>query len=158
MSTTDETLVDAPVEEQTTTETPEEELPSGHSSGEVAPTILLLSDVLSSRELIQTKELDDKTALEQIGVLGIETLRTRLIQWVTQGYPPAFTIADVRISLPSMCSDGVCRCLAEYIVFCSGKTIQEHIAVLQSRLPDVTVSFAYTGSGILVVVSKAEAA
>ena len=35
-----------------------------------------------------------------------------------------------------------------------GKTIQEHVATLQARLPDMVVSFAYTGVSIVIVVSK----
>jgi len=58
------------------------------------------------------------------------------------------------MTAPPVCSDGVVRTLVDYIPFCSGKTIQGHIAVLQQRLPDIAVSFAYSGTAILIVVSR----
>jgi hypothetical protein len=48
----------------------------------------------------------------------------------------------------------VTRNLADYITFCSGKSIQEHVAVLQGMLPDIAVAFCYTGASIQIVVSR----
>jgi hypothetical protein len=136
--------------------TPEEALPilpTGPSGPAPLPTISI-QDILGSVEVSQNRESEDKAKLEAIGVISFETLRSSLLQWATKGFPNAYTIYEVPMTPPNVCSDGVSRSLPDYIVFCSGKTINEHVDVLQQRLIDIAVSFAYTGSVILIVVSK----
>jgi hypothetical protein len=118
------------------------------------PPTITLQDILSATELLQNRETSDKVKLEAIGTITFETLRASLLQWATQGFPNAFVVHQIPIVAPPVCSDGQSRTLTDYIQFCSGKTIQEHVAVLQARLPDIVVSFAYTGSSILIVVSR----
>lgn len=125
--------------------------PTGEPS---PPPTISLSDITNAVEVVTTKEAQDKATLESIGTLSFESLRASLIQWAVAGYPNAYTVHQISISPPGICSDGVTRSLADYITFCSGKTIHEHVAVLQARMTDITVSFAYTGSSILIVVSK----
>jgi hypothetical protein len=117
------------------------------------PTISI-QDILGSVEVVQNREAGDKAKLEAIGLISFETLRASLLQWATRSFPNAYTIYEVPMTAPSVCSDGVTRNLPDYIVFCSGKTINEHVDVLQQRLVDITVSFAYSGSAILIVVSR----
>jgi hypothetical protein len=140
---------------------PEEQAGGTGSMYELGPTgppppppTITLADILSSTEAISQKEAADKAALEGIGHIGIETLRTKLIQWAVAGFPSAYAIHEVTITPPALCSDGISRVLGEYIEFCSGKTIHEHVAVLQAVLPDITVSFSYTGFSIQVVVTR----
>ncbi len=128
-------------------------LPTGPSEPAPLPTISI-QDILGSVEVSQNREAEDKAKLEAIGVISFETLRSSLLQWATKGFPNAYTIYEVPMVAPALCSDGVARSLPDYIVFCSGKTINEHVDVLQQRLIDITVSYAYTGSTILIVVSK----
>ena len=118
------------------------------------PPTISLSDITNAVEVVQTKETQDKATLESIGSLSFEGLKASLIQWAVAGYPNAYKIHEISVSPPGVCSDGVTRNLSDYITFCSGKTIHEHVAVLQARMPDISVSFAYTGSSILIVVSK----
>jgi len=118
------------------------------------PPTITLQDILSATELLRAREASDKVKLDAIGTITFETLRASLLQWATRGFPNAYVVHEVPIVAPPTCSDGEVRNLTNYIPFCSGKTIQEHIAVLQARLPDITVSFAYTGSAILIVVSR----
>jgi hypothetical protein len=117
------------------------------------PTISI-QDILGSAEVVQNQEAGDKAKLEAIGLISFETLRASLLQWATRGFPNAYTIYEVPMTAPSVCSDGVTRSLPDYIIFCSGKTINEHVDVLQQRLVDITVSYAYTGAVILIVVSR----
>lgn len=126
---------------------------SGPTGPAPLPTISI-QDILGSVEVVQNQESNDKSKLEAIGVISFETLRASLLQWATRGFPNAYTIHEVPMTAPSVCSDGVVRNLPDYIVFCSGKTINEHVDVLQQRLVDITVSFAYSGSAILIVVSR----
>lgn len=119
------------------------------------PAPIYLDDILSSVQVLQQTEAEHRSVLESIGTLPYEYLKPALIQWATSGFRNAYPIYQIGITPPSLCSDGQARPLQEYIQFVSGRTIQEHVAVLQSRLPDMVVSFAYTGVAIVIVVSKA---
>jgi hypothetical protein len=118
------------------------------------PPPIRLEDILSSQQLLVAQESADKTALESIGTISYDALKPRLIQWAAGGFRNAYTIHEVPMVAPPLCSDGVSRTLQEYIEFVSEKTIADHVAVLQARLPDFIVSFAYSGSSILIVVSR----
>jgi hypothetical protein len=117
------------------------------------PTISL-TDILGATEVVAKKEQADKAALEGIAMISFENLRAALIRWASAGFPNAYTVYEVPISTPDVCSDGEKRSLADYIVYVSGKSIHDHVAALQQRVLDITVSFAYTGTSILIVVTK----
>lgn len=118
------------------------------------PPTISLADILNATEIVLQKETADRNALNSIGSITFDTLKTSLIRWASIGFPNAYTIHEVPVSPPDVCSDGVKRSLADYIPYVSGKTIQEHVAGLQERVLDIDVSFAYTGSSIPIVVSK----
>jgi hypothetical protein len=118
------------------------------------PPVITLADIMNATELVQQKETADKSLLESIGNVSFESLRSKLIQWASTGFPNAYQLMSISISPPQVCSDGITRGLPDYIVFCSGKTINEHVDLLQQKLPDMTVSFANMGGSIAIVVSK----
>jgi hypothetical protein len=118
------------------------------------PPPIRLEDILGEQQLLVSQESADKTMLESIGTISYDTLKPRLIQWAASGFPNAYTIYEIAIRSPPLCSDGVARSLQDYIEFVSGKSISDHVAPLQTRLPDFVVSFAYSGHSILIVVSK----
>lgn len=118
------------------------------------PVIITIQDILSATELLQQKEAADRVLLEGIGNVTFESLKSKLLVWATSGFPNAYSLMDVPIQPPALCSDGQARTLSDYIIFCSGKTIQDHVAVLQAKLPDISVSFANMGTSIAVVVSR----
>jgi hypothetical protein len=119
------------------------------------PAQITLADILAATEVIEQKEAQDKDALESIGTISFETLRTTLIQWAKAGFRNATPLHSVAISPPETCSDGVKRSLSDYVPFVSGKTMDELIAPLQARCPEFAISFATTGPEILIVVSRA---
>ena len=119
-----------------------------------APAPITMNDILSSVELIEQKETNDKATLESIGNITFDTLKAKLIQWAKQGFPSAYEIYQVSVTPPSVCSDGVTRDLADYITFCSGKSILEHVNVLQAKVTDMVISFANMGTYIAIVISK----
>lgn len=121
------------------------------------PPLITMNDILSSIEIIEQKEANDKTVLESIGNITFDTLKAKLIQWAKVGFPSAYEIYQVSVNPPSVCSDGVTRDLADYISFCSGKSIAEHVAMLQAKISDMTVSFANMGTYIAIVISKPSA-
>lgn len=118
------------------------------------PTVITLADILNASEVVRQKESADKAALESIENVTFDSLRTKLIQWASVGFPNAFTILEVPIVPPNVCSDGIARTLSDYIIYCSGKTLEERVAALQTKLPDIVVSFANTGNSIIIIVSK----
>lgn len=119
------------------------------------PPLITLADILAATEVVTQKETQDRSALESIGTISFDTLRTTLIQWAKAGFPNASPLYTIAITPPDACSDGVTRSLSEYVTFLTGKTMAELIAPLQARCPDFVVSFATTGPEILIVVSKA---
>jgi hypothetical protein len=112
---------------------------------------------MSATEVLQQKEVADKATLESIGSMSLDTLRTNLVRWTMLGFPNAWPILLVTVTPPSVCSDGTTRSLEEYISFCSGKTLTEHVAALQAKVSsaDIRIGFANLGGAIAVVVTKA---
>jgi hypothetical protein len=122
-----------------------------------APAPVTIADILAATELVLQKETADKARLEAIGGITVETLRTALIHWGVLGFPNAWVLHSSTITPPQVCSDGVTRGLEDYIVFCSGKTIGEHIAALQEKVAssEITLGFANISGMIAVTVTRA---
>lgn len=118
------------------------------------PEVLRLSDLLDEKTRLQQQETADATALDAIRTCSLTVLRPKLLSWVEQGMPNAWSIFSIPIKEIYDCSDGSPRTLAEYIEFCSGKTIQEHTEGLQARLPDIQVGFVRTSTDLHFVVTK----
>jgi hypothetical protein len=119
-----------------------------------APPPITINDLLNSVEVLTKKESDDKATLESIGKLGSDILRGKLLSWAIAAFPNSYEIYKIVITPPTLCSDGVSRNLSEYILFCSGKTLLEHVAVLQAKVTGMKVMFVNTASHISIVVSK----
>ncbi len=115
------------------------------------PDILTLSDLLNEQSVVQSKEEADKALLETIGSTPVSNLRPKFVEWVLKGRPSAFPIITLDIQPPNRCSDGEVRDLADYITFCSGKSISEHVELLQAKLPDIRLSFANIRGKVTVV-------
>lgn len=118
------------------------------------PDVLTFADLLHDQSIIQSKEQADKALLDTIGTNPVANLRPRFVEWVMKGCPSAFPIISLDIQLPAKCSDGESRDLASYIQFCSGKTIEEHVALLQAKLPDIPLSFANIQGKVTIVAIK----
>jgi hypothetical protein len=118
------------------------------------PATISLADILNSAQVVTQKEASDKALLESIGTASLNEITNKLIVWATTGFPNAYPLFNISITPPAVCSDGVTRDLTAYIQFCSGKTINEHVQVLQDRMTDIIVSFANMGNAIAIVVSK----
>lgn len=118
------------------------------------PEILTLADLISDTQIVLAKELADKALLETIAIQSVHSLRPILVEWVMKGCPNAYPILRLDIRPPATCSDGEVRNLTDYILFCSGKSIRDHAASLQAKLPDIDVSFANFGGITTIVVTK----
>ena len=119
------------------------------------PDILTFADIETDHVVLLAKETADGTALRTIGTMSVLGMKPVFVDWYAKGCPNAFPVYSAKITPPPVCSDGIVRSLADYIVFCSGSTIQEHIALFQAKLPDIQVSYANLRGDVSVVVSKA---
>ena len=115
------------------------------------PDVLSLADLLNDHSVVETKEQADKALLETIGTSPVSNLRPKFVEWVLKGRPSGFPIITLDIQPPSRCSDGEVRNLSDYITFCSGKSIEEHVAMLQAKLTDIPLSFANIQGKVTVV-------
>ena len=105
--------------------------------------VIRLDEILSVPEVRRAKETSDATILHTIANPNLVDIRNRLVQWATAGFSGECLLFTISIQPPDICSDGVTRTFAEYIQFVSEKTMYEHLALLQLRLPDFVVSFVY---------------
>lgn len=120
---------------------------------EPTPDFLSLDDLVNDHDIVVTKEQTDKALLDQIGSQHVTALRPKLVDWVGAGKPHAYVILLLNIQPPATCSDGICRNLPDYITFCSGKSIEEHVGLLQAKLSGISVSFANIQGQVAIVVS-----
>lgn len=119
------------------------------------PPPISLDDLLAASEMLLKKEAEDKATLEGIGNISHDDLKNKLLSWASAGFPNVYEIHRVTITPPALCSDGVSRDLPTYIEFCSGKTISQHVELLQAKVTGMVISFANMANYIAIVVSKA---
>lgn len=119
------------------------------------PDILSLEDLISDSEVLAQQEQKHKTDIEGISSMTTTSLKPVLLQWAKQGFPGLFEIYRLTITPPTVCSDGIVRTLGDYIEFCSGKPLHEHVDELKKKLTGMDVGFVNYGSYISIVVSKA---
>lgn len=145
------------------TEPTEETGPTGETGGtgmimplltEPPPDILSIDDLVDEAAELLAKEQRDGDALRMIGLQSAVSLKPKLVEWVVRGKPNVYPIVEVPIEVPAQCSDGVSRNLPEYIEFCSGKSIVDHMALLQAKLIGMVLSFTRVGQNVVIVVSQ----
>lgn len=131
------------------------DLPVAPAPEPVPEPPVAIEDLLNDVTLLLQKESSDRATVGSLSSLSAGTLRSMLVSWAAQGFPNAYALLDLSIQPPSKCSDGVTRDLGDYITFVSGKSLAEHMEVLQTRMSGITPSYVWTGQSILIVVSKA---
>lgn len=129
-------------------------LASASRPTEIVNPILTIDDILNSVEILTKKEAEDRSVLESIGTMSSDDLKFKLLNWAKIGFPNVHEIHRISITPPAKCSDGVSRNLAEYIEFCSSKPLQDHVAILQSKVSGMAISFANMQTYIAIVISK----
>lgn len=116
---------------------------------------ITMDDLITSTQFILKKEADDKLVLEGISNIPQSQLKDKLLEWAIAGFPNVYEIYKIVITPPTICSDGIVRNLPDYIVFCSGKPIYDHVSALQQKVTGISISFANMGTHISIVASKA---
>jgi hypothetical protein len=112
---------------------------------------IALSDLMNDILVIQQTEATDRNRF-----LGLSSmnLRPKLVLWAAAGFPNCYVLEEILVQVPDKCSDGMSRDLPEYIVYLTNRTIAELVADLQTKVVDMTISFARVTGGITIVVSK----
>jgi len=120
------------------------------------PDVITLEDIQNEQTVLLQNETNFKDFLTQ-NVLNVSlaSIRPRLIQWATLNYPYGYTIINVPVSVPEMCSDGIYRSLGSYVEFCLGMTIDNMISALSQRITGVVLSVRLNPSSFEVIVIKA---
>ena len=114
---------------------------------------ITLEEIMNDHAVLLVKEAQDKSLIDEIGSQHVSVLKPKLIEWVSAGKPNVFPIMTLDIQPPTKCSDGISRGLSDYITFCSGKPIHQHVAALQLKLVGIQVSFANINGQVSIVVS-----
>lgn len=112
-----------------------------------SPTYLFsVNTLLSEHEQLLQQEQRDRALVDTIENPNVSELGAKLKQWAMEGFTYLYPVLFFSFSVPTVCSDGVTRTLAEYIQFLSGKELNTHIANLQSKLEGMTLHCEYTSS------------
>lgn len=143
---------EVPTTEENTTQ-PEPE-PMYVEPPPVVPPVIRFEELLSSQDALRQKETADGTAFNSLSSPNIHTLRDTLYKWVHAGFPESYRVLSIPFVCPSVCSDGARRSPEEYIVFVSGKTIQEHLALFQTFLDGIRTDYVYLNNQLSFVVSR----
>jgi hypothetical protein len=117
-------------------------------------SLISVETIMAATAVLQQKEAADGIAVSAISSASFETLQATLIQWGIAGFPTAYPLLSISLQPPARCSDGAVRELSEYVVFCSGKSLAEHVQELQAKLKDITVSYANILGDITILVSR----
>ena len=127
------------------------------TGGTPPPPVLLLADLLSDVSVLQQQEASDSAKFGVVASPDIQGFRTKLIPWVAGGYQGPCDLIRIPFATPNVCSDGVVRNLFEYIQFVSGKSIVDHIASIQSILPDFEVGYRCSRNELVFCVVSVKA-
>lgn len=117
------------------------------------PDILTMSDILGDHALLVAKEQADGDAIRAIGATSVLGLKPVFVEWASKGFPANYPLLKVEITPPSICSDGVVRSLPDYIEYCAGNPLSYYIGILQTKLPDIRVSYANLGGSLAALLS-----
>jgi hypothetical protein len=112
---------------------------------------IALSDLMNDILVIQQTEATDRNRF--LGLASMN-LRPKLVLWAAAGFPNCYVLEEILVQVPDKCSDGMSRDLPEYIVYLTNRTLAELVADLQTKVVDMTISFARVTGGITIVVSK----
>ena len=127
---------------------------AGLSGGTAAPPRILFSDLVGQLSVLQQQEANDQAALAVLASPNLEDIRTKMVTWVAGNMQGSCDLVRVAVTPPNVCSDGVSRNFFDYLVFLSGKTIAEHLAVFQDLLPEFEVGYRCSRTELVICVVR----
>jgi hypothetical protein len=113
-----------------------------------------MDELLASRETVLLKETTDTTALSVLLNPTRDTFRAPLFQWAASGFVGGFVVFTLSIEPPEVCADGVSRSIGGYVIYCSGKSMEEITANIQSLMTGIQVFHSFTDTAVRIHVTK----
>jgi len=131
---------------------PEEPVP------EPSPYIATLDELIGSAEATLKKESDDRALVQQISNPNPASLKTKLLEWASVGFPSAYEIISISLVPPSVCTDGQVRTKFDYVNYLLGMQLGDQLRVLETKLPGMALSYSTPDSRVCVHVSRGQTA
>ena len=115
--------------------------------------ILTIDDLVNHADVVRTKESLHRRIISTLSsVFNDSTTQEKMVAWALSGFRPAFTVKEIDLEPPVVCSDGVKRDLAEYLNFISTPyKITDHFAAVEACLPGIQVTYSLPSSKIMLV-------
>jgi len=118
------------------------------------PYIATLDELIASSEATIKKENDDKIAIRQISNPNPMSLKTKLLEWASLGFPAAYEIISITLIPPTICSDGQIRSKFEYLSYLLGMELGPQLRIIEQKLPGMALSYSTPDNRIRIHVSK----
>ena len=118
------------------------------------PHIATLEELMASREATSVKEAADTAILNVLVNPTRETFRVPLFQWATTGFQSGYTLYTLILDTPAICADGEERAIGGYILYLTGKTIEQLCATIQSMMTGIQLFHSFRDNKIQLHVSK----
>lgn len=123
---------------------------------ETVPVLFSINDLINDSELVQQKETDDRMRIEEFINPPLDTIKPALLQWAKAGFPDLYSIRNISLQPPTLCSDGIYRSLLFYYEYVYKKTLGDSLAPLQSKVQGMKFIFSHDGATTITLhVSKA---
>jgi hypothetical protein len=121
----------------------------------VLPDIVSITDIMNEHATIVQRESSMNAFLtSQLITVGPSTLKAKLINWATLGFPVIYPILNLQVDVPNICADGVSRSLQAFVEYSLGVPLSVVIESLSAKLPGMEVSYSCSGSSFSIHVSK----
>jgi hypothetical protein len=106
---------------------------------------ITMTQIMSLMETMTQIEANNNNTLRN---MNVNTMLTSMAYWASQGYPATQLVYTFNLQTPIeqagqyLCSDGQYRAPWDYIVYCLGYSIADHITNMQSIFGNVELSFS----------------
>ena len=115
---------------------------------------ITVTQIMSLMETMTQIEANNNSTLRN---MNVNTMLTSMASWASQGFQPTHLVYTFTLQTPIeqagqyLCSDGQYRAPWDYIVYCLGYSITDHITQMQSIFGQVELSFSVGTSPSLVL-------
>ena len=122
----------------------------------IVPDIVTMSDLINEHATIVQRESTMNAMLtSNLITVSPSTLKAKLINWATLGFPAIYPILNLQVDVPNICADGVSRSLQAFVEYSLGVPLSVVIESLSAKLPGMDVSYSCSGSSFSIHVSRA---
>lgn len=109
-------------------------------------TVLSIEDLLQSHEFMLQKETKDKSNVSTFIQISTDSLKPKLYEWATHGFPDGFHIQTLELTPPSVCVDGKVRSLVPYFEYCAEMTVTEWLLLVGKKVSGMYFTYIHDGS------------